>query len=1103
MVDFCYAYLGLPTTVETLYTIFRQYKSRLDKQQQSHKITAPITSDGQEIAFYVVQALPYHLQSFQPGDSSNSLRFFFEKSTSSSSMLWAKIYWGMSNPMSRTPDPPNSPLSVLFGLGLLSQEAMKEKDEALQAEHVVAAVANGRGNEVAMFFEQRSSMLSVYMDVLVVAVQANDEHNARKALDAAKSVPPNSEWDPTTPTWPDHVIWAATWLNMANLVETLIGNRVDPNHGEARDTSTGSAIRFFPSLIYMASRLGHASIVKKLLDRNANANILIEGASGSFQTAANGGHTEVLRVFVAHDRSHLRSRLPDTALFSASAWGNWRSVVELLELGSHPDDAPDPSDDDPPRWTPLAAACSKAAPRTVETLLNYKANPNIIGANGVATPLWFSAVNVPNDECVRAMLRHGANPNHEQFKQPLLNAVVCSSHKVDTIVSICNALLNGRQPINVNAFDSSGVTALMLAAELEELPVVRWLLNNGADVNMLDDQNRSAIYYAVSAGSTTAVEELLKFGPNLACLHTSVKQPILATAIRNPQILEILLRTGVDLDLADADGCTAINEASTQGVTDAVKLLIEKGADINHTDNQGWSPICDAVGYVHNPAMVRLLADHGAKLDVTMEDKSLLHLALGGPPDILKTLLEFRKALDINAKDKKKCTALHVAADCSYTEHLKILLRAGADVNARDIAEETPLHKAARDSNSDALSCLLREPDMEVNSIAPKEDSPLHIACRWLNFKGVRTLLCHGANVHVASANSFCSTPLMAALLSYHGPDHEDAATIDVIARTLVFHRASENAGANVQQEVHGSRFYTALSAACLGASVRTLNFLLEQGASAQVRDPVSGRFPHHFAAANGIDNFRSIMLSYNDDMMVSDKAGKNCIHWAAQFGNLNTILFILARLRDTGSQERVMQYINQPDSDGWTPLCWAARPWPNTLFEWTRSEKRDFAGVIRTLLENGANRTVQCALGNGWVIERPDILTPLELARWCKADDDVINLLRYGVEGESRPRDEESSQPVRRYVLHTITCDICLNRDDEEHRFALDSELREYRDPPLPFPLGGEKDIELWFDAQGQRLEAKPDQTGDLWNSEDLDGIEMDSDIIDMDWTA
>lgn len=44
-----------------------------------------------------------------------------------------------------------------------------------------------------------------------------------------------------------------------------------------------------------------------------------------------------------------------------------------------------------------------------------------------------------------------------------------------------------------------------------------------------------------------------------------------------------------------------------------------------------------------------------------------------------------------------------------------------------------------------------------------------------------------------------------------------------------------------VPQAVPGSRFYTALSAACLGIGVGTINFLVDQGALVQLPDPVSG----------------------------------------------------------------------------------------------------------------------------------------------------------------------------------------------------------------------------------------------------------------------
>lgn len=93
------------------------------------------------------------------------------------------------------------------------------------------------------------------------------------------------------------------------------------------------------------------------------------------------------------------------------------------------------------------------------------------------------------------------------------------------------------------------------------------------------------------------------------------------------------------------------------------------------------------------------------------------------------------------------------------------------------------------------------------------------------------------------------------------------------------------------------------------------------------------------------------------------------------------------------------------------------------------RSEKPDLAGVVRTLLLNGAQRDVQCTLGNG--VDN-QTLTPLDLARRCDAGNSIIEMIQYGL--LDRAEDEMQNGivaegPVRMYAFQeNYICDICFN---------------------------------------------------------------------------
>lgn len=416
-------------------------------------------------------------------------------------------------------------------------------------------------------------------------------------------------------------------------------------------------------------------------------------------------------------------------------------------------------------------------------------------------------------------------------------------------------------------------------------------------------------------------------------------------------------------------------------------------------------------------------------MDGKVLGQTLLHKALDSDIEILKTLVEFHRALDINGTNDTGSTPLHTAVKLrTDLGHVQILIRAGADINLPNEKGETPLHSAAQEAVAAGhLELLLDQPDIEKGKASPYWGRPLCVAARALNVKGVRTLLDRGANPNFSMQNIPYSTPLMAALCTPGIKTRsEDVQAIDVITRMLVFNQPNK---ANVKQTVPGSRFYTNLAAASFCTSPATLKFLLEEDADVHLQDPDTNRLPHHFAAANGIHNFKAIVLSYRLDLMEADKQGKNCLHWAAQFGNLKTAQFIISRL---SADNRLQHFINRPDNDGWTPLCWAVRPCTTSFGYKMRSEQPDYVGVVRTLLLQGARRDVKCKLGNG---DDDELVTPLDLARRCDAGAEIISMLQHGVDGlteatgpTSTPNMPVFAGPVRIYKMHDIFCDICFN---------------------------------------------------------------------------
>jgi ankyrin repeat protein len=586
LAEFCLAFLTAEKAVRPLRDIVLTYESALKEQQEQIKIATLVLPRDEGILLYAVEALPYHLSKWLSSHSTKALSFFLDESSATVSTLWAKAYWAMRSPLSRNPAPPESALPLCVSLGLLSHEKLNTETESLQVQCMSSSIISGLGSGVLSFFPLRPLAVATSMELLLSALQANDQTTA---LDLAVSVLSHPEWHTQIQTWPHFAIWTAVWLNMVELTNLLLDNGVSVDSGPSAEPMVG----YYPSILYLSSVLNHHAIVNILLARGASSKAPSPSSYGSFQAAAYRGHVEVVQKYLDYDDSHKEDGQPYSALYSASEWGAWESVRTLIDAGA----AVNEPQGETHTWMPLAIACNHGYTKTVEALLVGGANVNAVGPYGVDTALWFPAYSLLNVECVRVMLKHNADPNHQHFNPPLLIEMANSNHDTTRLLPICEALLNVIRPIDINAVNGDGQTALMIASMSGKLGLVNWLLTSGAEIDALNRVNKSALYYSISSGHVDVVAALLENGAQIDKAHTSNKGHLLLMAESNPQIVRHLLDYGADANLANwvGVGNTAINSASASGSVEVAEILIEKGADINHRDYYGWAPIFDAV----------------------------------------------------------------------------------------------------------------------------------------------------------------------------------------------------------------------------------------------------------------------------------------------------------------------------------------------------------------------------------------------------------------------------------------------------------------------------------------------------------------------------
>ena len=154
----------------------------------------------------------------------------------------------------------------------------------------------------------------------------------------------------------------------------------------------------------------------------------------------------------------------------------------------------------------------------------------------------------------------------------------------------------------------------------------------------------------------------------------------------------------------------ALIDATEAGDIESIKQHLAAGADVNATDEVGWTPLHHAIVFNEKNQMkiVELLIDKGADVNATDEvGRTPLHYAsANGHKEVAELLIS--KGADLNAKDNNDgWIPLHYAVVNGQKVTAELLITKGADVNAKvesgSYKGMTPLGLVADDATAGLL----------------------------------------------------------------------------------------------------------------------------------------------------------------------------------------------------------------------------------------------------------------------------------------------------------------------------------------------------------------------------------------------------------------
>lgn len=356
-------------------------------------------------------------------------------------------------------------------------------------------------------------------------------------------------------------LWAASQNGSDSIVSLLLGAGGDPD----------LALLSGETPLMVASRSGFPGVVRQLVENRANTEARGTRDQTALMWAVAEKHPDVVAVLLGHGADvHARSTtwelvmavpphgyleynkaIPhgnDTALLFAAQVGDLDSAKLLVEAGADVDDTN--------AWgvsaTTLAGFSGFAD--LVRFLLDKGADPNVDGPGFTAL---HTAIMRRDETLVRDLLTHGAEPNLPIGTWTPERRTSTDFHFVPELV---------------------GATPFWLAARLVEPGIMRLLAEHGANPLVVHRGEYVSALTAdgpdAHANETTALMAALGMGRGTAWVDADRS----TQNARTMEAVRLALDLGVDVNVADTDGRTALDAASRASDPALAYLLMAYGA---------------------------------------------------------------------------------------------------------------------------------------------------------------------------------------------------------------------------------------------------------------------------------------------------------------------------------------------------------------------------------------------------------------------------------------------------------------------------------------------------------------------------------------------
>jgi len=314
----------------------------------------------------------------------------------------------------------------------------------------------------------------------------------------------------------------------------------------------------------------------------------------------NGNTTEILQVF-ENDPQQMKANLGTglTPLHYAAYFGNVSVFDYLLNKGA------DLNTPDERGLAPVWFTISGQRPEMLRKLIALGADLSITNEQG--DNLLFRAITARNPEIVQILLDKGFDPIKPNGYDitPIEHAVGMNSVESIQLLMAKGAELkvpSSHSPLihratlspgvdalqylldrgfDINEIGKGGRTPLIMAVDFGNIEVARALIRRGADIHLATDDGILPMQIAVKKGSADLIDLFIAQKPDLNAVDGRTGKSMLhEAALRgNSAIVSKLLAAGIDKNIKDKQGYTALSYACKYGNKTAADILSKAGVE--------------------------------------------------------------------------------------------------------------------------------------------------------------------------------------------------------------------------------------------------------------------------------------------------------------------------------------------------------------------------------------------------------------------------------------------------------------------------------------------------------------------------------------------